>query len=133
MDVTHASCARPACSGAPAAWLAYDYEARCAWLDDQLEDGEDHPHHWALCERHADTLRVPRGWFCVDRRLIRGGVTLGTDVTLDSNGQEVAVPPKRTGRRRAGAQVDRHSAPALGGRALGNTDAGQGGQLSALL
>ncbi|HET9060404.1 MAG TPA: DUF3499 family protein [Acidimicrobiales bacterium] len=93
--MTSPSCARPACSGLPAAWLAYDYEARCAWLDDQLETGEDRSHRWALCERHANALRVPRGWFCVDRRLLRGGVT------LDSNGDEVAVPPKRSGRKAA--------------------------------
>jgi hypothetical protein len=30
-------------------------------------------HVWPLCERHADNLRVPRGWFCVDRRASRFG------------------------------------------------------------
>ena len=63
-----ASCARPGCAIAPAAWLAYDYEARCAWLDDQPDDEKGNVSRWPLCERHADTLRVPRGWFCVDRR-----------------------------------------------------------------
>ncbi|MGD0811291.1 MAG: DUF3499 family protein, partial [Acidimicrobiales bacterium] len=63
-----ASCARPGCANAPAAWLAYDYGARCAWLDDQPDDGTGKVGRWPLCERHADNLRVPRGWFCVDRR-----------------------------------------------------------------
>ena len=73
-----ARCARPACSGTPAAWLAYDYDARCAWLDDEAEDADaaerSRPAHaWPLCERHADNLKVPRGWFCVDRRASRFG------------------------------------------------------------
>jgi hypothetical protein len=66
--VNTARCARPACSGNPAAWLAYDYEARCAWLDDDPAHTTDPAQHWPLCERHADALKVPRGWFCVDRR-----------------------------------------------------------------
>jgi hypothetical protein len=67
-----ASCSRPACSGKPAAWLAYDYSARCAWIDDVIDDpaenAADRSSRWALCARHADTLRVPRGWSRVDRR-----------------------------------------------------------------
>ncbi len=63
-----ASCARPGCATTPAAWLAYDYGARCAWIDDQPDDGTGKIGKWPLCERHADNLRVPRGWFCVDRR-----------------------------------------------------------------
>ena len=71
--MTPQSCARPACPSRAAAWLAYDYEARCAWLDDQPLPPEDNSHRWPLCERHADNLRVPRGWFCVDQRTTRGG------------------------------------------------------------
>jgi len=48
--------------------LAYDYEARCAWLDDEPVDEPERSTRWPLCERHADALRVPRGWFSVDRR-----------------------------------------------------------------
>ncbi|MGC8626034.1 MAG: DUF3499 family protein [Acidimicrobiales bacterium] len=64
------TCARPGCPGAPVAWLAYDYEARCAWLDDQ-PSGNGRAHEWPLCKHHADTLKVPRGWFCIDRRAAR--------------------------------------------------------------
>ena len=76
--VNSAHCARPACYGAAAAWLAYDYDARCAWLDDEAgdagpQDRRTAAHVWPLCERHADTLKVPRGWFCVDRRASRLG------------------------------------------------------------
>jgi hypothetical protein len=63
-----ASCSRPACSGKPAAWLAYDYGARCAWIDDHVEGAPDRSSRWPLCERHADTLQVPKGWSRVDRR-----------------------------------------------------------------
>jgi hypothetical protein len=71
--VKGASCARPACPGQPVAWLAYDYDARCAWLDDDPVATNELSHRWPLCERHADNLRVPRGWFCVDRRARGGG------------------------------------------------------------
>ncbi len=77
-----ASCARPGCANAPAAWLAYDYEARCAWLDDQPDDGTGEVGRWPLCERHADNLTVPRGWFCVDRR---GAHFVGGTVGLESS------------------------------------------------
>jgi hypothetical protein len=94
--VNGASCSRPACSGKPEAWLAYDYEARCAWLDDQPNATDDPSHRWPLCERHADNLRVPRGWFCVDRRAARGevedpdeGPQTATDGTADGNGAGV--------------------------------------------
>jgi Protein of unknown function (DUF3499) len=62
------NCSRPACVGKPAAWLAYDYGSRCAWIDDEVGGQADRSSRWPLCERHADNLRVPRGWQCVDRR-----------------------------------------------------------------
>lgn len=66
------SCSRPACSGQPAASLAYDYSARCAWIDDPIDETvggrADRSTRWPLCERHADSLRVPMGWSRVDRR-----------------------------------------------------------------
>ena len=66
------SCSRPACSGQPAASLAYDYSARCAWIDDPIDETvggrADRSTRWPLCERHADSLRVPVGWSRVDRR-----------------------------------------------------------------
>jgi hypothetical protein len=85
--VNTASCARPGCAKAPAAWLAYDYGARCAWLDDQADDGTGKVGRWPLCERHADNLRVPRGWFCVDRRV--APFSTGS-VELDSSGGQGA-------------------------------------------
>ena len=81
-----ASCARPGCASTPAAWLAYDYGARCAWIDDQPDGGAGKVGKWPLCERHADNLRVPRGWFCVDRR---GGNFVPDAVDLDSSGGQV--------------------------------------------
>jgi hypothetical protein len=91
--VNIASCARPGCAKAPAAWLAYDYGARCAWLDDQADDGTGKVGRWPLCERHADNLRVPRGWFCVDRRgapFVTAAV--GLDTSGGQGGRDGAVP-----------------------------------------
>jgi len=91
------SCARPACPGAPAAWLAYDYEARCAWIDDHSALTIELSHHWPLCERHADTLRVPRGWFCVDRRTGRA--------PAESQEADAEAGPEGTGQTPAGGQL----------------------------
>jgi hypothetical protein len=68
--MTAIACAHPACPGRPTAWLAFDYEGRCAWLDDEPADG-GRGAQWPLCKRHADSLRVPRGWFSIDRRATR--------------------------------------------------------------
>jgi hypothetical protein len=46
--------------------LVYQYGSRVAWLDD-LHDERD-PHHYDLCARHANRLRVPSGWRLEDRR-----------------------------------------------------------------
>ncbi len=76
-------CSRPACAGEPAAWLAYDYRARCAWVDYQREAPSDRSSHWPLCERHADTLSVPKGWSHVDRRSPHGGTVPPVGAGLD--------------------------------------------------
>jgi hypothetical protein len=91
--VNTASCARPGCAKAPAAWLAYDYGARCAWLDDQADDGTGKVGRWPLCERHADNLRVPRGWFCVDRRGARfaAGPVVGLGSSVGPDGRDGAM------------------------------------------
>ncbi len=96
--VNSGHCARPACYGTAAAWLAYDYDARCAWLDDEASDAGPTDrsllaHVWPLCERHADTLTVPRGWFCVDRRASRFGPGDG-DVVPAADGGEGDAGPK---------------------------------------
>jgi Protein of unknown function (DUF3499) len=59
-------CARPGCSTTASATLAYDYEQRTSWLV-PLSD-ERHPMAYDLCDVHADTLTVPRGWRLDDRR-----------------------------------------------------------------
>lgn len=72
-----ASCSKPGCPGKSAAWLAYDYRTRSVWIDDRVEGPSgsapvggavDGSTRWPLCERHATSLRVPRGWSRVDRR-----------------------------------------------------------------
>ena len=59
-------CARPGCSAAAGATLAYDYKTRTTWLDPLAS--ESHPMSYDLCVRHADALVVPRGWHLEDRR-----------------------------------------------------------------
>jgi hypothetical protein len=107
MGVNSAHCARPACYGTAAAWLAYDYDARCAWLDDDAggagpEDRRLAAHVWPLCERHADNLKVPRGWFCVDRRASRFGPSEGDALAAAGPGATGSAPGTTAGGRRPG-------------------------------
>lgn len=60
------TCARPGCGDAAVATFTYDYAARTTWLDPLTS--ETHPMSYDLCEAHADTLSVPRGWRLEDRR-----------------------------------------------------------------
>lgn len=59
-------CARPGCSTTASATLAYDYAQRTSWLVPLAE--ERHPMSYDLCDVHADSLTVPRGWRLDDRR-----------------------------------------------------------------
>jgi hypothetical protein len=59
-------CARPACGGDVAAWLTYDYAGQRVWLDDPGFNGDGN--RWPICSTHANRLRVPLGWVCLDRR-----------------------------------------------------------------
>jgi len=56
-------CARPLCGAPAVARLTYDHAGATAWLDELGAEGG-----WSLCVRHADSLRVPVGWVCHDRR-----------------------------------------------------------------
>ena len=110
-------CARPGCSATPAAWLGYDYQARCAWLDEEPLDEQDQAHRWPLCRLHAATLKVPRGWFSVDRRPHNGGLadvdgSLAVGGTGGRPGQEEAIDegPEAAGRT-AGPGAAGHVGP----------------------
>ena len=59
-------CARPDCHELSTSTLSYDYPAGTVWLD--LLSDEAHPMTHDLCDRHADSLSVPRGWLLRDRR-----------------------------------------------------------------
>lgn len=61
-------CARPDCAAVAATTLSYDYPASTVWLDGL--DDESHPMTHDLCDRHADSLSVPRGWQLRDRRIV---------------------------------------------------------------
>ena len=61
-------CARPGCNQPAIATLTYDYGNRVAWID--RLSAEDHPMTHDLCERHASSLSVPKGWRLEDRRVV---------------------------------------------------------------
>jgi hypothetical protein len=131
--VNSGHCARPACYGTAAAWLAYDYDARCAWLDDDAGDAapEDRrltAHVWPLCERHANNLKVPRGWFCVDRRAARFGPAEGDVPPVTATGADVAAAGAGpgAGRGKPGGSRDNDARPGVPG-------ATGGGRLSSIL
>jgi hypothetical protein len=46
----------------------YEYGNRSAWLDGLWQ--EPHPMTHDLCDRHAGSLSVPRGWRLEDRRVV---------------------------------------------------------------
>jgi len=71
-------CARPACGGEVAAWLTYDYGQQRVWLDDAQTAGGGN--RWPICSAHANRLRVPLGWVCVDRRTDARGSRPGLSV-----------------------------------------------------
>lgn len=59
-------CARPGCPRPAEATLSYSYPERLVWVDDLTPDG--HPMVHDLCEHHATSLSVPKGWERHDRR-----------------------------------------------------------------
>jgi Protein of unknown function (DUF3499) len=56
-------CARPGCGRPATAALGFDARRQLAWLVAGADDGGT-----PVCERHADGLRVPNGWWLDDRR-----------------------------------------------------------------
>lgn len=59
-------CARPGCGQPATALLRYDYATATVWLDVVVDDPRATT--LGMCAVHADTLRVPLGWTCEDRR-----------------------------------------------------------------
>lgn len=53
------------------ATLAYAYSDGVVWLEDLAP--EAHPMVHDLCDLHADTVRVPRGWELRDQRTLGAG------------------------------------------------------------
>jgi hypothetical protein len=92
-------------------------------LDDEASDAGPTDrrlpaHVWPLCERHADTLKVPRGWFCVDRRAARFG---------PADSDAVAGPDQGEGGAEAGTK------PAVAGRGPQGAPGPGSGRLSSIL
>jgi hypothetical protein len=59
-------CSRPGCAEPAGATLTYQYDRGSVWVDPLLAERE--PHAYDLCDRHATTVSVPRGWRLDDRR-----------------------------------------------------------------
>ena len=64
-------CAKPGCDSRATATLSYAYAESTVWLDELA--AEDHPMVHDLCDLHADTVRVPRGWELRDLRSLGPG------------------------------------------------------------
>jgi len=63
---TSRSCRRTGCNKPAGASLSFRYATREVWVGD-LVTGDDRS-RYDLCDGHADTTTVPRGWTRVDQR-----------------------------------------------------------------
>jgi hypothetical protein len=59
-------CMRSECQQPATAQLTYDYAGQLVWLQPLTHQAE--PGEWPLCTRHAETMKVPRGWELIDDR-----------------------------------------------------------------
>lgn len=59
-------CSRSGCSDVASVTLTYDYRQSQVWIDRLAP--ERNPHHYDMCEHHAEHLSVMRGWHLDDRR-----------------------------------------------------------------
>jgi hypothetical protein len=59
-------CARPGCRRHASATLSYRYADRVVWITELTS--EAHPMTHDMCDDHAATVRVPRGWELRDER-----------------------------------------------------------------
>jgi hypothetical protein len=64
MDIRH--CARPGCPAPASATMTYHYASRTVWLDSPGDEPDATA--WGLCATHSESLKVPVGWACEDRR-----------------------------------------------------------------
>ncbi len=69
-------CARPGCHGLASSTLSYDYGELTVWLETLA--AEAHPMTHDLCDHHADSLSVPKGWDLLDRRSVTPLPLFGT-------------------------------------------------------
>lgn len=59
-------CSRTGCAERAAVTLTYHYGRSQVWLDELTAERD--PHAYDLCNRHAERLSVPTGWYLDDRR-----------------------------------------------------------------
>ena len=103
-------CDRPGCSELAAIAFGFDPSRLLVWLDNLVDD--DRAKAGALCQRHADRLTAPKGWWLDDRRV---------EVPELFHAEAPApVPPpptsvtRRTSRRRARKPAPEVVAPTVG-------------------
>ena len=66
MTLVVRQCSRTGCAERAAVTLTYHYGRSQVWLDDLAAERD--PHAYDLCDRHAERLSVPAGWYLDDRR-----------------------------------------------------------------
>jgi hypothetical protein len=60
-------CSRPGCGAPAVVLLGFDASRSLAWFAPLDDEGALHGSE--LCHRHADSVRVPKGWWLDDRRV----------------------------------------------------------------
>lgn len=61
-------CAKTGCDGEAASCCGFDYAERLVWLAPLGRERD--PSAYDLCEEHAASLRVPKGWDLEDHRRV---------------------------------------------------------------
>jgi len=95
-------CDRPGCSDLAAVAFGFDATRLLVWLDNLVDD--DRAKAGALCQRHADRLTAPKGWWLDDRRV-------EVPDLFHANAPEAPPAPPAPGTRRTSRRRSRKPAP----------------------
>ena len=83
-------CERPGCDDPASVSYGFDAATRMLWLDALGPDG---PASGVLCRRHADAMRLPKGWWLQDRRA--GQALFSADATTTTGRRPSAYRVRR--------------------------------------
>ncbi|HEX9260021.1 MAG TPA: DUF3499 family protein [Acidimicrobiales bacterium] len=93
-------CERPGCAEPAAVSYGFDPERRVVWFETFSPDGG--PTSGRICQRHADAMVLPNGWWLEDRRTPDALFTATSSAPAVAEAPAAKAAPKRT-RRKAGA------------------------------